>query len=166
VGSRMRRAALAAALAMLVLPAWTLVGSSETTPAPGDQERPALAFDGTNYLVVWHQGQLGATDVFGARVTPAGVVLDDGGFVISSAPTAQGLPSIAFGSVSHPVYLVVWTDFRNGLNAAYGARVRPDGVVLDPNGIPIADQPGFARVLPAASRSTASTFSFPGGGRG
>ena len=115
-------------------------------PNPGDQQHPELSFDGTNFLVAWSDTQPGnLMDVFGARVTPGGQVLDEGGFAISRAPGQQGAPWVAFGA---GVYLVIWTDLRSGWNAAYGARVTPGGVVLDTSGIVIEEAPAFGRSLP------------------
>ncbi len=89
-----------------------------------------------NYLVVWDDARAGPADIYGARVTPQGEVLDPGGFPISIASSVQGSPEVAFNGTN---YLVVWTDNRNGTPDAYGARVSPDGTVLDASGIPITD---------------------------
>jgi hypothetical protein len=96
--------------------------------APLDQAHPAVAFDGTNYFVVW-DGQGG--DIYGARVTAAGAVLDPGGIQITSTPSnAESYPAVAFDGTN---YFVVW----NGSGGAFGARVSPSGTVLDPTGIAI-----------------------------
>ena len=105
-------------------------GSEAAGPAggaPGAQESPTAAFDGTNYLVVWDDTRLGSEDVFGTRVAPSGAVVDPGGFGISTASADQGGAWVAFGAGT---YLVSWMDFRSGWNAAYAARVTPDAVVL------------------------------------
>jgi large repetitive protein len=113
-------------------------GASATVPAPGDQALPAVAFDGTNYLVVWEDTRSGARDIYGIRVNPAGEVIDSGAIPISAATGDQRQPAIAFDGAN---YLVVWQDARSGTRI-YGARVTPAGVVLDPLGIPIAAGPG------------------------
>ncbi|NPV13775.1 hypothetical protein HPY86_02450 [candidate division WOR-3 bacterium] len=115
--------------------------------APDSQKAPAVAFDGTNYLVVWADPRFGISDIYGARVTPEGVVLDPAGIPISTAPNWQGTPSIAFDGRN---YFVVWADFRNGLPQIYGTRVTPEGAVLDTSGIPISTVP-YAQLEPACA---------------
>jgi hypothetical protein len=105
--------------------------------AAGYQESPTLVFDGDNYLVVWQDGRRGdSTDIYGARVTPAGVVLDTAGIAISTAAGSQSSPAIFLGGGNS---LVAWTDGRSGTSHdIYGARVTPAGVVLDTAGIAIS----------------------------
>ena len=124
-----------------------LIDTSGTLgPAPYGQGHPALAFDGVNFLVVWQDGRKGdSTDVYGARVTPAGVVLDPTGIVISAAAENQFAPALAFDGAN---FLVVWEDRRGGRDI-YGARVTPAGVVLDPQGIAISTARGGEDPVPA-----------------
>uniref|UniRef100_A0A7C4TC63 T9SS type A sorting domain-containing protein n=1 Tax=candidate division WOR-3 bacterium TaxID=2052148 RepID=A0A7C4TC63_UNCW3 len=105
--------------------------------ASSDQKSPSVAFDGTNYFVVWSDCRNGASDIYGARVTRAGIVLDANGIAISTAPDSQQLPAIAYDGTN---YLVVWSDLRGGSNYdIYGARVMQTGSVLDPSGILISN---------------------------
>ena len=107
--------------------------------APGGQVMPAVAFDGANYLVVWSDTRSGSAvgpdaDIYGTRVTPAGVVLDPAGIPISTGAGPQASPGIAFDGTN---YFVVWEDSRNGPGDfppridIFGTLVSRDGTVLD-----------------------------------
>jgi endo-1,4-beta-D-glucanase Y len=106
--------------------------------AANDQQYPAVAFDGTNFLVVWQDyrsfGDL--SDIYGARVSQTGIVLDPSGVIISAANSVQAAPAVSYDGAD---FLVVWEDWRNNSwSDVYGARVNPAGVVLDPSGIAIS----------------------------
>jgi hypothetical protein len=128
------------------------------TPAPGDQESPAIGFTGASYLVAWKDTRTESTrstsalrpqmpppppppppppraDVFGARVSRAGRVLDAGGIAIEKEAHQGAGPAVASDGTNA---LVVWTD-RQGSSApgsVYGARITRAGVMLD--------RPGFS----------------------
>ena len=105
-------------------------------PAIDDQAYPSIAFDGTNYLVVWQDNRSGPYDIYGARVDQTGNVLDPAGIAISTFPCFKSDPSIAFDGTN---YLVVWLDRRSGSwSDIYGARVAQSGTVLDTAGIAIS----------------------------
>jgi hypothetical protein len=130
--------------------------------AAGDQTRPNVAYDAVNnvYLVVWTDPQGGTLDIRGARVSPAGTVLDGGcGAVISSAAGSQFTADVAAGGGR---FLVVWEDRRNEANISdiYGARVSAAGglAVLDPAGLPIA--------AVAGSQQAEAAVAFGGSGLG
>ncbi|MHB8879804.1 MAG: hypothetical protein ACYC8T_39450, partial [Myxococcaceae bacterium] len=98
---------------------------------------PAVAWDGTNYLVVWADERNGTTgnDIYGARLSAAGVVQDASGIAISTAAGEQSSPAVAWDGND---YLVVWQDARNFADDIYGARVSAAGAVQDASGIAIS----------------------------
>ena len=104
-----------------------------------NQQRPAVASDGTDFLVVWHDDSEKGTyrnDIYGARVDKSGKLLDSPAIAISKALHFQEYPAVAHDGTN---YLVVWSDRRTGVEYfIYGARVDPGGKVLDPSGIPIS----------------------------
>jgi hypothetical protein len=97
----------------------------------GYEGSPALAFDGTNYLVTWYRDR-----VYGTRVSTAGAVLDSAGIPIST-PNAHDDATVAFDGTN---YLVAWGDRGYDI---FGARVSPAGTVLDPSRIAISTAMGF-----------------------
>ncbi|MFB0509359.1 MAG: hypothetical protein ACETVX_02585, partial [bacterium] len=104
--------------------------------APNNQQSPAIAFDGTNFLVVWVDSRNGWYDIYGTRISQSGEVLDPSGIPISIQADMQQYPSLAFDGTN---YLVVWQDTRGGSTYdIYGARVSTSGTVLDPSGILIS----------------------------
>jgi hypothetical protein len=54
-----------------------------------------VAFDGMNYLVTWTASTFPDGDIYGARISPSGEVLDPGGFPISTAPGLQDFSALA-----------------------------------------------------------------------
>ena len=106
--------------------------------ASSHQWAPDVAFDGTNYLVVWADGRISGTeptaDVYGTFVDKSGNVLNPDGIVIAQKPQMQAAVAVEFADTT---YLVVWQDTRNGNTDIYGARVNESGTVLDTAGIPI-----------------------------
>jgi len=100
------------------------------------QYSPAVAHDGTNFLVVWHDSRSGNYDIYGARVSGTGMLLDAGGIPISTAINQQFNPAVTHDGTN---FLVVWQDHRSGTNQdIYGARVSNTGTVMDISGIPIS----------------------------
>ena len=107
----------------------TPLGSSFMLADGGDT--PEVAFDGTNYLVTWSDGG----NILGRRVAEDGTVLDPTTIPVSTASGSQITPDAAFDGTN---FVVTWQDTRSGDTDIYGARVDPDGNVLDSDGFPIA----------------------------
>jgi len=105
--------------------------------APDAQEKPRVAFDGRNFLVVWQDLRNGRDwDVYAARVSPEGKVLDPDGIAVSAGPHNQALPRVAWDGKT---FVVVWQDFRSGkLYEVYAARIDSDGRVIDADGMKVA----------------------------
>lgn len=71
---------------------------------------PAVVFDGTNFVVAWQDFRTGRDwDLYAARVTPAGTVLDKDGFAVAAVPGNQIYPALASDGKSA---LLVWSDLR------------------------------------------------------
>ncbi len=120
--------------------------------ASGQQRLPAVGFDGTNFLVAWTDSRNLATtseDIYAARVTLAGVVLDPLGIPIRSIAGRERSPAVAFDGTNA---LVVWAEVPSSLIGGdiYAARVANDGTVLDPGGVPVSTAPGVQRTPAAA----------------
>ena len=104
-----------------------------TTAPPADKANPAAAWNGSNSLVVWQDSRNGDDDIYGARVSPSGVVLDPGGFPISRAVGDQQFPAVAWNGST---FFVTWQDRRSGRDFdIYGTRVSSTKVVSNPAGI-------------------------------
>lgn len=103
---------------------------------PAFQNAPHVAALGANYLVVWRQDVGGRGDVYGARVTSAGVVQDTSGIAIATNAVEHYTPRAASNG-SH--YFVVWAEYQS--TTAWdiaGIRVSSAGALLDTSGIPIS----------------------------
>jgi large repetitive protein len=73
--------------------------------APYPQRSPDVAFDGSNYLVIWDDARVAPDmDVYGSRVTPAGTILDPSGIAVTTASQIQVNPALEFDGTN---YLVV-----------------------------------------------------------
>ena len=111
------------------------------------QFHPAVAANGTNFLVVWEGYGLAGDDICGARINPGGIVLDTNALVISQGSNSQLNPAAT--SVGGE-FFVVWQDYRNSPTndyeaSIYGTRVQEDGTVADPDGIAFSTGSGQAK---------------------
>ncbi|HVK65949.1 MAG TPA: hypothetical protein VM694_15815 [Polyangium sp.] len=106
-------------------------GEITISAGPKREWNPDVAFDGTNYVLVWDDRRNytnSRTDVYRARVTPAGVLLDPTGVL-----TATDLDNPSLGSGREPAVasngqgsLIIWDDVR-----IFGARIDPQGNPID-----------------------------------
>ncbi|WP_216612480.1 cadherin-like domain-containing protein [Myxococcus xanthus] len=102
------------------------------TAASNTQSAPAVATNGTTYLVVWNDFRGGASDIIGARVSLAGELLDPQGIAIAAADFDQRTPSIASNGLD---YLVLWNTRDPNVSTRSvikGALVAGAGQVLSP----------------------------------
>lgn len=99
---------------------------------PAAKNSPAVAWSGTQYLVVWVDarntfGQL--PGIYGTRLSPAGVVLDIGGIPIATTTGAMSVPEVASND---PDFLVVFEQAVAATGEDVKAvRVTAAGAVLD-----------------------------------
>jgi hypothetical protein len=97
-------------------------------------DAPAVASNGSDWLVVWGKRGSGTYDLRGERISSTGSQL--GEFGISSAAGDQDTPSVAFDGS----FLVAWHDRRSSsVPDIYGGRVASTGAVSDGSGFPIAN---------------------------
>ena len=111
---------------------------------------PAVASDGRDFLIVWAYAKHGLNrDIYAARVSAEGELLDHAPIVVSRARKTKAEPTVVWTG-RH--YFVAWEDYRNSekhagrvgdgeINAnadIYGARIRASGDVLDSGGFLLA----------------------------
>lgn len=95
------------------------------------QDQPTFdaAYDGTNYVVTWADRRSGVYRVYAARVSPAGVILDPDGVLVSATYTgSQTEPTIAWDGTQ---FLVAWTELGAVFTDIKGMRLSPTLARLD-----------------------------------
>ena len=112
-----------------VTPDCDSINSVVISSANSVQMTPEVAFGNDNYMVVWSDARISyRINIYGARVTPAGSVLDSDGILIGpSTQTQQFEPSIAFTGTR---FFVVWLQYLPGFAIA-GRFVNCDGTLGD-----------------------------------
>lgn len=93
------------------------------------QAYPTVAFGDTCFLAAWAEG-MEQPDMFAARVSASGTLIDTAGVQLSSSPDYDMLASIGFDGTN---YLVMWCDIDTSWASISlcGRRVTADGVALD-----------------------------------
>jgi lysophospholipase L1-like esterase len=127
--------------ARLVSAGGTLSPVINVSRANGVQGSPSAGWNRKAFFVAWDDTRSGAaSDIYGARVSARGSVLDPGGKVVSTAGGSQRRPSVAS---RRDRYFVVWSDNRSGADFdIYGAQVSANGDVSPTSGVPISTAPG------------------------
>ncbi|UCG91990.1 MAG: hypothetical protein JSV97_13190, partial [candidate division WOR-3 bacterium] len=99
---------------------------------------PDVAFGNDNYMVVWSDMRIpNRMNIYGARVTPAGMVLDPDGILIKQETEIQQFdPSIVFTGTR---FFVVWLNYAAQFGIS-GRFVNCDGTLGDT--VKIADMVG------------------------
>jgi hypothetical protein len=121
----------------------------KVTDAVSSQLLPKVAFDGMDYMLDWADWRSGAPDIYGARVSQAGVLLDTAEIPICVARDYQDDPGIVFGDTN---CLAVWHDYRYGDNSQiFGARVNRVGRVMDSAGFIVSMAPPASQDVPCAA---------------
>jgi hypothetical protein len=134
--------------------------------------RVAWSSEANVFLVVWEDQRGGpAFDIYAARVTPGGKVLDPGGFsVAQSKDRSQIQPDVTAHSDG---FVVVWMEYWTyPVWGIFGARVSADGTVLDPEGAALRKKDSgkdprgylFPRVTSRNGRTWMSCIDRPGRG--
>jgi uncharacterized protein YjdB len=123
--------------------------------APGDQSRPSVTYDAADaqYLVAWVDARGGSTrDIYAARVTAAGSVLDANGVGVATGGTRFS-PRLA---TSGGTVLAVYEDRRNGNSDIYATRLTAGASlgVVDASGFPITTD-ASDQVQPVVAVATA-----------
>lgn len=114
--------------------------------ASDHQEIPQVFFSGGLFLVVWHDFRNGKdSDIYGARITVKGDVLDPNGIPIAVRSHNQNFPVICGNGQD---FLVVWREIRYGQTYdLVASRIESKtGKVIDEKGIRIADNVAFPAV--------------------
>jgi len=103
------------------------------------QERPRVAFGGGHFLVVWQDLRNGKDyDVYAARVTPEGKVLDPEGIAVSAEKHNQAKAAVCFDGKD---FNLLWCDLRDGKTyQVWGTRVGTDGRVKGPAAVVLASR--------------------------
>jgi len=114
-------------------------GAFDVCTAAGDQSWPAVASDGTGWLVVWQDE---AAEIWAGRVDSDGTVLAPGVFKVSSGTGEEKFPDVVHTGWSGSEYLVAWEDSRDTDWNIYGARVDAAGSVKDAAGLPLVTVAG------------------------
>jgi len=117
------------------------MGNPVHLPAAYNQMSPSVAWDGSHFLVVWQDWRNGSSsDIYGARVSSAGAVLDTLGIPVDSNPGYQQYLAVAAGSNGQS--LVECQGWRYGAYRTVGVMIQDDPAVTVAATDPTAGESG------------------------
>ena len=136
-------------------------GAFSIAGGEGRRLAPAVASDGTDFLVAWADGRDGPgaapTDIHATPVSAAGAVQTADGAVVSAGSSAREGVALAWNGVH---YLASWLEV-GGAEAAVGIagrRIGPDGALADAADLVVARPVAQRRPLAAAPMALAGGF--------
>jgi hypothetical protein len=110
---------------------------------------PAASWNGTDYVVAWVDRRGGRStyeDVYAARVSPGGVVLDPSGIPVRIGPSTEY--DVAVASLPTGLSLVCWRESAPGF--VHCSRLDVNGQILDPSmGVRVSAQEAAALAVAA-----------------
>jgi hypothetical protein len=115
-------------------------GAPVTISTVNAQSDPVVAASRDQFMVVWVDQRDGG-DIYGARFTKEGQILDPSGIPVSVAPFGQTYVSLTSNGTD---FFAIWSDSRNfgfWQTDIYGARITANGAVIDRDGIRAMGQP-------------------------
>ncbi len=106
----------------------SISGAHSDTSAYG---KPAIAFDGQNFLIAWHDAAASAAStVHASRVTPDGEILHPAGIPLPLPAWDSGPAAVSFDGEN---YMLVWDATQDDVSwELFCARVTPSGDVVAP----------------------------------
>ena len=92
------------------------------TARPGNvQSDVDVAWNGNVFLAVWQEGVAGGqSQIYGARISASGQVLDPGGILLSLSENPHGSPAVAGGNGR---FMVAWEERPEGTYTDLGAAI-------------------------------------------
>jgi hypothetical protein len=100
----------------------------------GDQDGPVVTAVGASFFVAWTDYRGVTYDVYGSRVSPAGVPLDPTAIPIAVGPGTERLPAVASDGTG---VLATWDDQTVNPDVVRYTRIDAAGAILDPSRPPV-----------------------------
>ncbi len=107
----------------------------------GNQDAPAIAWNGGHFLVAWQDSEGGAPNVLGRRLSSTGAVVDTTAIPVATSAQAQMQPAVAAGGGN---FLVTWHQYDTSFfeSDVWSNVVSAAGAVADSEGLALTTRPG------------------------